>query len=176
MRIDGKGIEGTVVAIDKLNHILDDCGFVRGGQWDYERVTYDYKFSSPTKGITYYLRVQGFAVEGTVDSRHALMQLLTPLLGKHYYPHGVEYGDGEDFPETLVERSNKLLEKVREQINEFQENKQETLREENKRLRAELEYLKKNQQSSSQDGTRSQQRASEEDDAVSKQAEEVEES
>lgn len=120
MRIEGKGIEGAIVELKKLDHLMKKAGFVRGGQWDYERVTYDYKINTATKGQTYYLRVQGYALEGDVDRHDATMQLLTPLLGKHYYPHGVEYGDGEDFPDTLVDKSNKVLDRVKDMIDEFQ--------------------------------------------------------
>lgn len=119
MKIEGKGIEGAVVDLHKLDYLMDKAGFVRAGQWDYERVTYDYKLDSASKNITYYLRVQGYAVEGDVDRGNAVIKLMAPLLGKHYYPHGVEYGDGEDFPTTLVERSNSLLNKAKELIKEF---------------------------------------------------------
>ncbi|KGX84067.1 YugN family protein [Pontibacillus marinus] len=119
MKIEGKGIEGAVVDLHKLDYLMDKAGFVRGGQWDYERVTYDYKLDAAEKNITYYLRVQGYAVEGDVDKGNAAVKLMTPLLGKHYYPHGVEYGDGEDFPTSLVDRSNSLLNKAKELIQEF---------------------------------------------------------
>ena len=119
MKIEGKGIEGAVVDLHKLDHLMNKAGFVRGGQWDYERVTYDYKLGAAEKNITYYLRVQGHALEGDVDRGNAVIKLMTPLLGKHYYPHGVEYGDGEDFPTTLVERSNSILDKAKDLIKDL---------------------------------------------------------
>lgn len=119
MKIEGKGIEGAIVDLNKLDYLMEKAGFVRGGQWDYERVTYDYKLPTSTKGQTYYLRIQGYALEGDVDKGTAVIKLMTPLLGKHYYPHGVEYGDGEDFPSSVVDRSNKLLERAKGHIEEF---------------------------------------------------------
>lgn len=120
MKIEGKGIEGAIVDLKPLDHLMAEVGLVRAGQWDYERVTYDFKMETPTKNITYYLRVQGYAIEGDVDRGNAVIKLLTPLIGKHYYPHGVEYGDGEDFPENILEKANGLLDRVKENISQYQ--------------------------------------------------------
>ena len=49
---------------------------------------------------------KSLAVEGDIGSRHAEIKLLPPLLGKHYYPHGVEYGDGETFPTNVIPKAN----------------------------------------------------------------------
>ncbi len=121
MKFEETGIDGKVIELKPLDHLMDELGFVRAGQWDYERVTYDYKFESPIKNVTYYLRVQGYALEGDVDRRNAVIKLLTPLLGKHYYPHGVEYGEEEDFPENVQERSQSLLKEVSEKLEAFQQ-------------------------------------------------------
>ncbi|NQD53622.1 hypothetical protein HP440_24375, partial [Bacillus altitudinis] len=48
--------------------------------------------------------------------KKAHIQLLTPLLGKHYYPHGVEYGEGEDFPKSLIQSSKKTLNQLKEKL------------------------------------------------------------
>ncbi|MYL33014.1 hypothetical protein GLW08_02155 [Pontibacillus yanchengensis] len=119
MKIDGVGLAGATLDLKKLDHLMDKAGFVRAGQWDYERVTYDYKLETATKGQTYYIRAQGHALEGDVDKGDAVITLMTPLIGLHYYPHGVEYGDGEEFPPSVVERANKLLERVKGLIDEF---------------------------------------------------------
>ncbi|MRG85524.1 YugN family protein [Salinibacillus xinjiangensis] len=119
MRLEGHGIEDAVVELRPLDHLMENAGMIRASGWDYERVTYDYKMDTPVKNETFYLRIQGYAVEGDVDKGNAVIKLLTPLLGKHYYPHGVEYGDGEDFPQNIVEKSNQILKKVKEQIDQF---------------------------------------------------------
>lgn len=120
MRIEGTGIEGTVIDIKPLDYIMDSIAFVRAGQWDYERVTYDYKVESAEKNITYYIRVQGYSLEGDVDRGDAIIKLMPPLLGKHYYPHGVEYGEEENFPENLIDRAKSLLDKLKNELNAYQ--------------------------------------------------------
>ncbi|GGJ86909.1 hypothetical protein GCM10007063_06800 [Lentibacillus kapialis] len=119
MRLDNTGIEEAIVDIKPLDRLMGNHAFIRGGQWDYERVTYDYKIGSKEKNITYYIRIQGYAVEGDVDLGNAVIQLKTPLLGKYYYPHGVEYGEDENFPENLVDRAVSLVSKVKEDINNY---------------------------------------------------------
>lgn len=112
MKFENTGIENQTAELSRLDELMASLGFVRAGQWDYERVTYDRKFE--VKGDVYYLRVQGYAIEGEVDTRHAVIKLLTPLLGKHYYPHGVEYGEGENFPSSLVSQCQSILAQVKE--------------------------------------------------------------
>lgn len=118
MKMENTGLEGITIDLSRLDVIMEEIGLVRAGQWDYERVTYDRKID--IKDEVFYLRVQGFAVEGEVDSRHALIKLITPLLGKHYYPHGVEYGENEHFPSAVVNTSNRLLKQVSEAIQQVQ--------------------------------------------------------
>ncbi|BAC13400.1 YugN family protein [Oceanobacillus iheyensis] len=116
MKLENTGIENTVIDIQSLDHITAKHAFIRAGQWDYERATYDYKIGSNEKNVTYYIRIMAHSKEGDVDKRSAVVTLLPPLVGKHYYPHGVEYGDGEDFPESIVERANTLLKKVSDEL------------------------------------------------------------
>lgn len=119
MRIENTGIEDALVDIKPLSHLMGNNAFIKGEQWDYERVTYDYKVDSPEKNITYYIRIQAYAVEGDIDRGDAVVKILTPLLGKHYYPHGIEYGEEEDFPPSLVERAHHLVSKVKEDIDQY---------------------------------------------------------
>lgn len=121
MRLENTGIEDIVIDITPLDRILGKNAFIRAGQWDYDRVTYDYKIGSKEKGVTYYIRIQGVATEGDVDRKTAKIKLMTPLLGKHYYPHGVEYGEEENFPKSLVERAHGLIIKAREGIEEYKD-------------------------------------------------------
>jgi hypothetical protein len=119
MKLENLGIEDTVMELKPLDRLMGNHAFIRAGQWDYERVTYDYKIGSNEKNITYYIRVQGYALEGDVDRGDAVIKLLPPLLGKHYYPHGVEYGEEENFPENLVERATKILENVGKELKDL---------------------------------------------------------
>ncbi|MFC3040218.1 YugN family protein [Virgibacillus xinjiangensis] len=120
MKLENTGLEDITIDLKPLDHITGNHAFIRAGQWDYERVTYDYKINSNEKNITYYIRVQGYAIEGDVDRGNAIIKLMPPLLGKHYYPHGVEYGEEENFPENLVERSHNLVSKLAEDIAQYQ--------------------------------------------------------
>jgi len=109
MKIENTGIDNAIVDLTPLDLVMGKHAFIRGEQWDYDRVTYDYKISSQEKNVTYYIRIQGEAIEGDVDKRDAVIKLKTPLLGKHYYPHGIEYGEEENFPKNLIERANNLV-------------------------------------------------------------------
>lgn len=117
MRFENTGIESIKADLHRIDEVMSDFGLVREGQWDYERVTYDRKFE--LKEGVFYLRVQGHVVEGNVDSHKATIQLMIPLLGKHYYPHGVEYGEGENFPKALVSQCEKILSDVKSQLEKF---------------------------------------------------------
>ncbi|RWZ60723.1 hypothetical protein EQV77_05360 [Halobacillus fulvus] len=114
MKLEGTGVEGLIVDFRPLTALMETNGFILGGSWDYERVTYDYKMEAPEKNITYYVRIQGYAIEGDVDKGNAVIRLMAPLLGRHYYPHGVEYGHQEGFSEAIVERAKTLVSKIKE--------------------------------------------------------------
>lgn len=119
MRIENTGIEDVKIDLRPLDHIMGKHAFIRAGQWDYERVTYDYKIGSNEKNITYYVRIQGEAISGDVDRKDAVIQLKTPLLAKHYYPHGLYYGEEEKFSDQLVERVTRLVQNAVDEVNEF---------------------------------------------------------
>lgn len=114
MRFENTGYENIKADLNRIDEVMSDFGLVRAGQWDYERVTYDRKFELK-EGI-FYLRVFGYAAEGDVGIHKATIQLMKPLLGKHYYPHGVEYGEGEQFPKALVSQCEKILADVKSQL------------------------------------------------------------
>ncbi|RSK26907.1 hypothetical protein EJF36_08510 [Bacillus sp. HMF5848] len=110
MKLQASAIENVKADLSRVDDLLQENGFVRAGQWDYERVTYDRKFE--IKDETFYLRIFGYAIDGDVGAKHATIQLLAPLLGKHYYPHGVEYGEGENFPPNLIKTCEEILQRV----------------------------------------------------------------
>lgn len=119
MRLENTGIEDTVIDVKPLSFLMGNHAFIKAEQWDYERITYDYKMDSPEKNITYYIRIQGYALEGDIDRGDAVVKLLTPLLGKHYYPHGIEYGEEENFPASLIERATKLVKNAAEDLEKY---------------------------------------------------------
>ncbi|MFD2925397.1 YugN family protein [Halobacillus naozhouensis] len=120
MKLEGTGIDGLVIDIKRLTMIMESNGFILGGSWDYERVSYDYKVDSPEKNKTFYIRIQGYALEGDVDKGNAVIQLVTPLLGKHHYPHGVEYGEQEGFSSSIIDKATNLVKKLQEHVAEHQ--------------------------------------------------------
>lgn len=117
MKFENLGYDNFKADLNRLDDVMSQHGLVRAEQWDYERVAYDRKFE--LKEGVFYLRVLGYAVEGDVGSHRAVIQLLTPLLGKHYYPHGVEYGEGESFPKSLVSQCEKILTDIKAEIESF---------------------------------------------------------
>lgn len=119
MHFENLGFQSLKGDLNRLDDVMKKHGMVRAEQWDYERVSYDRKFTI-REGV-YYLRVQAYAVEGDVDTFDALMQLMTPLLGKYYYPHGVEYGEDEHFPNHLVKQCEQLLKDLKKEIEVFAE-------------------------------------------------------
>lgn len=119
MRLENTGIEDTVIDVKPLSFLMGNHAFIKGEQWDYERITYDYKMASPEKNITYYIRIQGYAIEGDIDRGDAVVKLLTPLLGKHYYPHGIEYGEEENFPNSLIERATNLVKNAAKDVEQY---------------------------------------------------------
>lgn len=117
MKFENTGLEKLQIDLNQLSHVMEEHGMVLGGQWDYERVTYDRKFN--LKEGVYYLRVFGVAVKGDVGADDALIELMTPALGKYYYPHGVEYGDDEYFPESLVKSCERILSDIKAELMHF---------------------------------------------------------
>ncbi|MDW0109340.1 YugN family protein [Sporosarcina aquimarina] len=100
------GIEEIAVDIRTLEELVKKHDLVLAGQWDYERMTFDKKYTV-SDGV-YYLRVYGIT-PGDVGKDEGVVEFITPQLGKHYYPHGVEYGEDEFYPAFVVNDSKKTL-------------------------------------------------------------------
>jgi len=117
--LENTGIDETIIDVQPLSKVMGKHAFIKGESWDYERITYDYKIGSQEKNVTYYIRIQAYATEGDIDRGTAVVKILPPLLGKHYYPHGVEYGEDEEFPENLIERAKGLVKKANEALEPY---------------------------------------------------------
>lgn len=117
MDFKNTGYEKLKADLQRLDDLMEAHGLVRAGQWDYERVTYDQKFE--LKEGVYYLRLRGYALEGDVGANKAKIQLMTPLLGKYYFPHGVEYGEDEIYPEPLVSQCQKIIDTLKVEIDKI---------------------------------------------------------
>ncbi|HLR10862.1 MAG TPA: YugN family protein [Sporosarcina sp.] len=121
MYLENTTIENIVADQFILDELMLQHDLIRGGQWDYERLTYDKKYT--LKEGTFYLRIFGYALDGDIDKRDATIQLKKPVIGKHYYPFGVEYGEDEHFPESLVNDCKATLKKIAVALKEYNLNK-----------------------------------------------------
>lgn len=112
MKFENTEFEGKIINFADLNETMKEAGF--DIQWDYERVTYDYKIIDQVKDEVYYFRVPAFLYEGEIPKDNCKVKMMFPYLGKHYYPHGVEYD--EVFPERIIEKCTKKLDLIRDKV------------------------------------------------------------
>src|SRR5699024_2675143 len=126
MKLENLGIDDLVLDLKPLDHIMGKHAFIRAAQWDYERVTYDYKIGSKEKNITYYIRIQGYASAGHVDLGNAVIKRMSTRLLKHHLPHGVQYDEEENFPEKIVARAKNLISNLTEEITIYKKQKTTT--------------------------------------------------
>jgi hypothetical protein len=111
MYFENKTLENITAEQELLVSVMGKNGLECHGAWDYDRMTFDKRFD--LKEGRYYLRVFCSAVSGDVGNHTAILKILKPAIGKHYYPHGVEYGEDEVFPIHLVKECEGILENVK---------------------------------------------------------------
>ncbi|MGQ0513738.1 YugN family protein, partial [Bacillus sp. D-CC] len=80
MQFTNTKFNGAVVDLTLLTEIMEKNHFVLAGQWDYERVTYDYKFE--ILNDVYYLRVQGLPNKGGSSFISACLLPMSPSTAK----------------------------------------------------------------------------------------------
>jgi len=119
MRFEETSIENLIIPFPALEHIMAGAGMIRGGHWDYERVTYDFKFENRTNGSVYYFRIPGIAIQGEIESHNGQVKLLAPYVGRHYYPHGVEYK--ELFPDYVVTKCKEKISQLEHALTTYVE-------------------------------------------------------
>lgn len=117
MYFENTGLENKVAHITLLDDLMKQHGFIRAAGWDYERVTWDRKFD--IQEGTYYLRIFGVTIDGDNGSNDSTISLLKPILGKHYFPHGVEYGEDELYPAQLVKTCQNILASLSKELDQF---------------------------------------------------------
>lgn len=113
MQLHTLKVENIIVEQSLLQELMNKNGFTCSGGWDYQRMTYDFKFELDND--IYYLRIPTFSIEGDIGSGNAKLKILTPYVGKHYYPHGLEYGE-EEFPPIILGRCEKLLKRIEKSL------------------------------------------------------------
>jgi hypothetical protein len=103
----------TEANITELNHVMNQAGFDCWA-WDYDHATYDYKYEDKKSNHTYYLRVVAHAVQGRLDDNDTTVRLGEAHIGKHLFPHGLDYE--AVIPKAIVEAAKQKLNSVKEKL------------------------------------------------------------
>lgn len=88
MIIENTGLNGLRSELAELDEITEQLGFVRW-QWEYYRATYDYKIEA--NHSEYFIRINTRAVEGKLESPHAVLEIDSVYVGKSTFPHSLDY-------------------------------------------------------------------------------------
>lgn len=111
MIFEDAGIKGIKSELKHLDQVADATGFVRG-QWEYTRATYDYEIERDHG--TYYLRINTRAIEGKLESPHAVLEIEDAYLGKATFPHGVNYNIA--IPDDVLKIASSKLQQFGQQL------------------------------------------------------------
>jgi hypothetical protein len=112
MKFEETGLDGITIEFQPLEEIMEEAGF--DYQYDYERVTFDYKMVDQVHNDVYYFRIPAHIEKGEIPSPYSTVKMMKPYVGKHYYPHGVEYD--EEFPKQIVDRCQKKINLILEKV------------------------------------------------------------
>ncbi|MBA4541763.1 MULTISPECIES: YugN family protein [Thermoactinomyces] len=108
--IKTKGIKKEFGEMEK---IMKKLGFVRWS-WDYEKVTYDLKYTSDQ--IDYFLRLRADVInDKRLEHPKALLEIGTPVFVRHFFPHGID--ETAEVPESLRQQVNAKLEELEKALN-----------------------------------------------------------
>lgn len=113
MVITDSGIADTQIHLGELDPLMKRLGFVRWA-WDYEHATYDYKIEE--KKDVYYLRIRANAIEGKLEDPDALLKLEEPYIGKHLFPHGLDYE--APIPDRVLSAAKQALSRLKHSISQ----------------------------------------------------------
>ncbi|QKS71549.1 hypothetical protein FLK61_33200 [Paenalkalicoccus suaedae] len=112
MKFKENKLEGVIIEFQVLEEIMNESGF--DYQFDYERVTFDYKMIDEVKNDTYYFRIPAHVEQGEIPKAGSTVRMMVPYVGKHYYPHGIEYD--EEFPTRVLDKCAQKLNLVQGKI------------------------------------------------------------
>jgi hypothetical protein len=107
-------LAGKEINLGQLNEVMDEVNFARWA-WDYDHATYDYKYEDAKNETVYYLRVKAHVIEGEVEDEESLVRLEDVHIGKHLFPHGIDYE--VEIPKHIVEDATKRLKTIKEKLN-----------------------------------------------------------
>jgi len=111
MVIKDTGVGTKEVFFADLEHYMSELGFDRGA-WDYKHATYDYKIQD--KGNVFYLRIEANVAEGKLEDSHSVLKLDEPYMGKHLFPHGLDYD--YPMPDSVVQTAKRKLQMLNEKL------------------------------------------------------------
>ncbi|MUT66792.1 YugN family protein [Paenibacillus sp. NEAU-GSW1] len=111
MIIENTGLNGMQSDLAHLDDSAEQLGFVRW-QWEYYRATYDLKLVDQTTNSEYFLRINTRAVEGKLESAHAILAIEAVYIGRATFPHGMEYES--PVPQPIMSIANQKLEQLKQ--------------------------------------------------------------
>lgn len=115
MIIENTGLKGMKSDLAHLDGVTDKLGFVRW-QWEYYRATYDLKIEDKASKADYFVRLNARAVEGRLESPHAILALEDVYVGKATFPHGLDYES--KIPDQILKVANQKLTELKKQLSE----------------------------------------------------------
>ncbi|CAM3951493.1 YugN-like family protein [Paenibacillus alkaliterrae] len=111
MIIENTGLNGVKSELDHLDESAEKVGFVRW-QWEYYRATYDLKLEDRASGSDYFLRIATRAVEGKLESPHAVLVIESVYIGRATFPHGMEYES--PVPQPIMNTATQRLQQLKQ--------------------------------------------------------------
>jgi len=110
MIIENSGLNGIQSELQLLDDAAEKVGFVRW-QWEYYRATYDLKLIEQSTRSEYFLRINTRAVEGKLESPHAVLAIEAVYIGRATFPHGLEYES--PVPNHIMDTASQRLEQLK---------------------------------------------------------------
>ena len=109
------GLKGLKTDLAHLDEVTSKLGFVRWN-WEYYRATYDLKLEDKASKENYYLRLDARAVEGKLESPHAILSIGDAYIGRATFPHGVDYES--PIPDHVLKTANQKLAELKKRLSE----------------------------------------------------------
>jgi len=110
MIIENSGLNGLTSDLAHLDESTEKLGFVRW-QWEYRRATYDLKLEDRSNQADYFLRINTRAVEGKLESPHAVLAIESVYIGRATFPHGLDYES--PIPQPILNAASQRLQDLR---------------------------------------------------------------
>ncbi|WP_341282340.1 YugN family protein [Paenibacillus sp. FSL H8-0537] len=111
MIIENTGLNGVQSELFHLDESAEKLGFVRW-QWEYYRATYDLKLEDKATNAEYFLRINTRAVEGKLESPHAVLAIEAVYIGRATFPHGMEYES--PVPQPILNTATQRLQQLKQ--------------------------------------------------------------